>query len=245
MDSVAQNDPVLVVFDYDPALSGELEAAAAPVVAHVLGRGAKLAVLSTNPTGPALAEQFLEKTQPGNKSYVNLGYLAGGPSGVLYFATSPEQAAGLPGDWKAFADLRNVQTPPEFKLSDFKALLILTDNPDTSRNWIEQARSAIDHGTPLDYSDDTPILMVISAQAEPMIRPYFDSGQIQGLVTGLVGAKVYEQAAGSQGGLGQRYWGAFSLGIFTIILLIIGGAIWSLVTGRQAGNGKPEGGTVS
>jgi len=36
--------------------------------------------------------------------------------------------------------------------------------------------------------------MVISAQAEPMIRPYFDSGQIKGLVSGLSDAKIYEQS---------------------------------------------------
>ena len=71
------------------------------------------------------------------------------------------------------------------KLSDFAAILILTDNADSGRAWIEQTGSAI---------GNTPLLMVISAQAEPMLLPYYDSGQIKGLVTGLAGGEAYAQA---------------------------------------------------
>ncbi len=69
-------------------------------------------------------------------------------------------------------------------LSDFAAVIILTDNADTGRNWIEQAGPRL---------GSTPMVMIISAQAEPMIRPYFDSGQLKGLVSGLSDAKIYEQ----------------------------------------------------
>ena len=51
-------------------------------------------------------------------------------------------------------------------------------------------------------SSGKPMLMVISAQAEPMIRPYYDSGQLQGLVTGLAGGKAYEEIINRPGAAG-------------------------------------------
>jgi hypothetical protein len=245
--------PLLVVFDYAPAFAGELEAAAAPLIDYLLlNKAPRLALISTNPTGPALAERFFSDPsasplvaghayQPGQQ-YMNLGYLAGGPAGVQYFALLPNQAAPFTADGKAAWDeaspLQGIQ-----KLSDFAAIIVLTDSADTGRVWIEQTRAAIDHGSPLDYGDDTPILMVISAQAEPMIIPYFDSGQIQGLISGLAGGEISERnyRLGSSG-LAQRYWNSFGAGIFIAVMLMLGGGLWSAVAAWRERHNQPGGG---
>jgi hypothetical protein len=217
LDALPDGAPVLVVFDYEPALSGELQAAAAPVIDRILLLGARLALISTNPTGPALAEQFLESTQSYHletgMQYVNLGYLPGGPAGVYYFASGPQVAAPLTVDRTPAWATPTLQGVGQF--GDFDMLVILTDNADSSRAWIEQTQSFI---------GDMPILMVISAQAEPMIRPYYDSGQIQGLVTGLAGGKTVEQSFES-GGLARRYWDSFGTGTFTAVILIVAGGV--------------------
>lgn len=225
--------PILLVFDYDPALSGELEASAAPVIDHVLFLGARLALVSTAPTGPALAEQFLESTQPYHLEtglqYTNLGYLAGGPAGILSFATNPVAAARLTVDgdpaWETPA-LQGVS-----KLSDFAAVIILTDNADNGRIWIEQTRTFI---------GGTPLLMIISAQAEPMIRPYYDSGQIQGMVTGLVGGKTYEQSYAAPG-LARRYWDSFGLGALAAEIMIAVGSVLGAIMAWRARKKTGEG----
>ena len=228
--ALSGNVPVLVAFDYDPALSGELEAVAAPLMDQLLTKNVPLAFISTSPTGPALAEHFLLKTPLVNMhqyqsgmQYVNLGYLAGGPAGILYFANAPTEAmqftqAGQPVVWGT-GPLQGIQ-----KLSDFAAVIILTDNADTGRNWIEQA------GTHLG---STPMLMVISAQAEPMIRPYFDSGQVKGLISGLTDAKIYEQTY-TRPGLANRYWDSFSIGMLVAELLIGAGAVLGVVIDWRA-----------
>ena len=215
--------PVLLVFDYEPAYSGELEVTAAPVVDNLFFSGARLAILSTSPTGPALAEHFFKTTQSQHNyqsglQYTNLGYLAGGASGVLSFVLNPSQTipqamdGSLPWQSPLLQDVRS--------LSDFKAVIILTDNSDTARIWVEQAGMVL---------GETPLLMAISAQAEPMIRPYYDSKQIKGLVTGLAGGKAYEQAL-QLSGLGQKYWDSFSYGLFIAELIIIFGALWSILS---------------
>jgi hypothetical protein len=229
IEGIPANAPVLVAFDYDPALSGELEAAAAPLFDQLLSKGTRLTLVSTSPTGPALAERFLQTTPLVNahqyrsgEQYVNLGYLAGGPASILYFAGSPADAMPdtVNGD-PAWA------TPPlqgVLHLSDFAAVIILTDNADTGRNWIEQSSQ---------YLGKTPMMMVISAQAEPMIRPYFDSGQLKGLVSGLLDAKIYEQSY-NRPGLAYHYWDSFSIGMLVAELLIVIGATWSAVVAWRA-----------
>lgn len=234
--SLPSNAPVLAVFDYDPALSGELEAAAAPLMDHLLLQGPRLALISTSPTGPALAERLLHDTSASplvaghnyqaGQQYVNLGYLAGGSSGLLYFAISPANAAPFTVDGQQAWQLPPLQGIR--KLSDFAAIIVITDNADSGRVWIEQAGSTI---------GNTPILMVISAQTEPMIFPYYDSGQIKGLVTGLAGGEAYGLTfvrPDAQTGLAQRYWNSFSAGTLVAEILIVVGALWSAVTGWRA-----------
>lgn len=241
LPSRATNAPVLVVFDYDPAFSGELEAAAAPLMDHLLLQGPRLALISTSPTGPAQAERLLHDTTASplvaehnyqaGLQYVNLGYLAGGPSGVQYFAISPVEAAPFTLDGQPAWQLPPLQGIQ--KLSDFAAIIVLTDNADSGRVWIEQTGSMI---------NNTPMLMVISAQAEPMILPYYDSGQIKGLVTGLAGGEAYEQTfirPDAQTGLAQRYWNSFSVGTLIAELLIVAGALWNAITGWRLRLAKP------
>jgi hypothetical protein len=229
-----ENIPVLIAFDYDPALSGELEATAAPFIDKLLRKGTPLAFISTSPTGPALAERFMQTTPlvsshqyRRGEQYVNLGYLAGGPAGMLYFAGDPTNAMPTTVDGKPAWEtgpLQGVQG-----LSHFAAFILLTDNADTGRNWIEQVGPRL---------GNTPMIMIISTQAEPLMRPYFDSGQLKGLVSGLADAMIYEQSD-NRPGLAHLYWSSFSVGTLVAALLIVIGAIWSAVTGWRARRRNP------
>ena len=60
-------------------------------------------------------------------------------------------------------------------------LLILAARSEEVQRWIEQVQ-------PLD---DAPIVAVTSAAVDPAIRPYVDSGQIIGLVSGYAGGIEY------------------------------------------------------
>jgi hypothetical protein len=234
--NLPSNAPVLVVFDYEPALSGEMEAAATPLMDHLLLQEPRLALISTSPTGPALAERFLHDTnasplvaahnyQPGQQ-YVNLGYLAGGSSGVQFFANSPTEAAQFTLDNQHAWTLPPLQGVRAIK--DFAVIIVLTDNADSGRVWIEQTGSMI---------GNTPMLMVISAQAEPMILPYYLSGQVTGIVTGLAGGEAYGQIFSrptSTSGLAEKYWSSFGVGTLVAVTLIIIGALWSGVAGWRA-----------
>jgi hypothetical protein len=228
------NSPVLLIFDYQPALTGEMEAAAAPMIDHLLYSGARLTIISSSPTGPALAERFLQNTLGGHEyqagqQYVNLGYLSGGPAGMLDFAQTPTLAAPYSTDgqpaWEQLP-LQGIE-----KISDYAAVIILTDDADIGRIWVEQTGNLL---------GETPMLMVISAQAEPMIRPYYDSGQIQGLITGLAGGKAYANFTQLKGPA-DNYWNAFSIAMLVAEIMIVLGAIWSAIQALRERHQLEEG----
>ncbi len=221
--------PVLLAVDYNPAWRAEMEAAAEPVVDHLMVRGARLAVLSTQPMGPALAEHFIHGPLGSHgyregEQYVNLGYLSGGMAALQHLAASPMAAA--PWSIQGYAAW---ETPPlagVHRLSDFALVMVITDDPDIARAWVEQVQP---------HLGDTPLVMVVSAQAEPLVRPYYESQppQVQGMVTGLMGGLAYMRLTGRLGE-GVQYWGGFTWGIWAAILLLVLGGLYNLFLGWRA-----------
>ncbi len=225
INALPADGSVLLVFDYEAGFSGEMKAIALPLVTQLMTRGQNLVVISTQPTGPALAESLfteLEKHSDyevvAGTNYQNLGYLAGGTSGIANFISSPHKTIGNNALWETHP-LAEIT-----KFSDFSAVVILTNDVEKGRNWIEQ--KTVYAGS--SDEDMSPFLMAISAQAEPIIYPYYFSGQVDGLISGLSGSALYEHVLGEEG-LGRRYWDAYSVGLLLAEILIAVGAMGSFL----------------
>ena len=236
VESLPENSPVLVIVDYEPARSAEMEAVAVPLLDHmILLRHPRLALISTKTTGNLLAEKLITGSflaghnyQTGSQ-YIDLGFLPGGLTGVLAFSQDPVAAKPLDFNkdlaWTAPA-LQGVT-----RLSDFAALILLTDDVDSARVWIEQAGP---------YRGSAPFVLAASAQAAPMIQPYVDSRQVSGLVSGLSGAAMLEHNNASRPGTARIWWDAYSLGLVIAASMILGGGAWNLVQGiRTRWSGEP------
>ncbi len=222
--SLQPGDKVLIAMDYEPAYAGELEAAASPVLNHLMVKQADLYIISTNPAGSSLAMKMLsglnryprpahEPYQSGESFHV-LGYLPGGQAGIQLLNQ------GLVKAIPVTPDLVKSSTFPalteQTRLTDFKALLILSDQPDTVRTWLEQLQ--IENGQPALWA-------VVSAQAVPLLRPYVRSGQLQGLAAGEYGGALYERIF-QQPGVAWGQWNVYHTGLTTAILMILlGGAL--------------------
>jgi hypothetical protein len=221
---------VLISFDYEPALSGEMDAAASAVVDHLMLRGAYLTLVSTSPSGPIVAARFLAVTQSdhnyvANEQYVNLGYIPGGAAGLLGFAESPQRILpfSLDGGRAAWGGQGRQALPPLQgieNLSDFSLIMVITASPTVARTWVEQVQPFLAGG-----AFPTPLVMILSAQAGPLVQPYYQANprQIQGLVTGLRDGAAYANLTG-RSGLPRKYWDAFSVGLVLAgVLITIGG----------------------
>jgi hypothetical protein len=100
--------------------------------------------------------------------------------------------------------------------------MLITDNADSARAWIEQTASA---------RGAIPLVVISSAQASPMIQPYYASQQVNGLVSGLYGGALFEQNNAGRPGIARKYWDAYSIGMLLAMALIVGGGLVNLALG--------------
>jgi hypothetical protein len=190
------------------------------VITHLLRRNATPTLISTLSTGPMQIERLMaqvgaaeNRTLAPGQQYVNRGFISGGPLALASLANRPgtASAAGLQG----IGDL-----------SAYRMVIVATADPDRARSWIEQIAGAL---------GSTPLVMILSEQAEPMVRPYYDAatGPVRGMLTGLTGALVYETNTAQQGGAG-RDWAPFNVGLVIAVTLMLLGALFNILSGRLA-----------
>ncbi len=219
INELYDGQPVLIAFDYQPAATAEMHIAAASVVDHLMERGTYLTFVSTQPTGPVLAEYFLTATQEKhgympNQQYINLGYLPGESAGLVSFVIAPKKIIPL-----AFDGSNAWGSPPLVNvdsIEDFAMILVITDDPNTAKNWIEQVST---------HLENTPLNMVVSAQAEPLIQPYFRASPqlLSGYVSGVIHSLNYENLR-EQPNLANAAWLPYNIGIIiTVGTMFIGG----------------------
>jgi hypothetical protein len=103
-------------------------------------------------------------------------------------------------------------------LSDFFSVIIITDNADTMRAWVEQVQPSLGL---------SPLYAILSAQVSPLIQPYLDSNQLQGGLSGISGGAMYSQIL-ARPGFSDAYWNSFQIGAVGAILLILAGGLFHL-----------------
>jgi hypothetical protein len=230
--------PVLMAFDYEAGYSGEMNVAISNVITQLVNKKAYLTLVATTPSGPALAESIINDVyshQVGSTaSYSNvadLGYIPGGTMGLLGLATSPRSI--LPYSLNGYNVWAGAPLNAISSIKDFSAVIVMTNDPDTARIWIEQI------GPQLQQADK-PLLIVTSSQAEPLIRPYYEASpaQVQGMIAGLAGGIAYGRTMGNiqQNGV----WEAYSIGVTISILIILIGSIAGGVLKMLASDKKKE-----
>ena len=158
-----------------------------------------------------------------DKDFINLGYLPGGAAGVMAFSENPILIKPLTTTGENAWTTTVLQDVKSF--SEFKAIIVLTSDAESARIWIEQTENT---------RGDAQLLVVSSAQSGPMISPYVQSGQVDGMVTGLDNSAPIEWGNGGRPGMVRRYWDAYGFGLLTAASLIVLGSLWSLVSGWQA-----------
>ena len=229
MNSLPLGQPVLLVFDYEPGFSPEMDAVAGAMVENLIGRGQPIVSLSSRPTGPLLADRMIlriggDRELENGVDFLHLGYLSGGSTAVQLFASSPRSSIvdgfRLPEEPDG---VRVWETPiltEIHNLNDFSMIAIITSGSEAARNWIEQLNL---------YIEQTPLVMVSSAGSEPMIRPYHESEtpQVQGILTGLRSSITYEVSNGRLSDATQN-WNAFGTAMLVAELILISGIVYGV-----------------
>jgi hypothetical protein len=182
VQNLAPETQVVVYWAYDPATSGEMDLVMEPVVRHLLARRVRLAVVSPLPGGPASARRLLARVRgdtTGTSDPASLSELAGPTT----FAFLPGGAAVLP--LLAIAPAAGLPEGAALSAAERRPGLVVVAaaHAEDAQDWLEQVQ-------PLEH---TPVVAVTGAGADPILRPYLDSGQLSGLVSGFDGAYAYAQ----------------------------------------------------
>ncbi len=193
VDSLPANASVLVYWAYDPSTAGELDLEALAVTTHLFEKRARITAISLLPGGPATARRLINRARLEWQRSENLAvtakstwtipiiYLPGGSSILALIAQDPASALigmepdTLPPDTNAFA-----ATPD--------LAVVFGAQADDVQHWLEQVQ-------PLNGA---PVVAVVAAGADPVVRPYLDSGQLAGLVSGFDGAYSYRELLDEQ-----------------------------------------------
>ncbi len=230
VNALPADKPVLIAADFDAGLSGEIGYTSQAFFEHLMLRNIPMATLSTNPAGSALMGNMLSAAQARVSTYdlaartVQFGYLAGGSVALQSMASDVHMA--LPYTAELFPAWTNPLLVNIQKISDFGALVVMTDDADTGRYWVEQVQPAL---------EGIPLIVVTSAQSAPMLLPYYESGQINGVIAGMAGGTAYEQILQIPGE-STFYFGAYQSLVLVVFVLILIGGVVALVMPQENGH---------
>ncbi len=233
LDALPDGGNILLAVDYDPGFAGEMRFAASSVLERLIEKNESLVLVSTVPAGPVIAQNLIAQTlldRPDlaakyslSSSVVNLGYLPGGAASLQEFASAPRQAAQF--GFKAGVDASSPWLQPALQniqdVSQFSMVMVLTDSLDSGRAWIEQVQPVL---------KTTPLTMVVSAQAAPLIQPYVDSGQVKAMISGISGGTAFEHYLKTAGVSSSADWNAYTSGLLVLVAFIFLGILLQIGT---------------
>lgn len=198
-EALSPDASVLVIFDYQAGFADEITLIAQPVLDLIIKPGCEIAILTSSPSGMLLADRLLNEVI-GTEDIIlrDLGFVPSA-SLIAYSLASPVTS-------KIF--------PLELEAGDFDGVLILSDTFEDAVVWIEQFSARI---------PSTPVNCLVTAQAGPLLAPYWESGQVTGMISGLSEAHQLEAVMGESTLVAYR-WRAYRFGIFMMIAMLVIGA---------------------
>jgi hypothetical protein len=221
-------DVVLVAYEWNAQRSAELRPLEQAVTSRLIGRKAKLILLSTDLQGTLLSFDLRaplraagynidpDGTPYGGRDYVLLGYRPGGELALRSLAQDlrGELAVDFEGNdaTPGLLATRLDGTPRVSGLADLSMIVVLADQPQDVQVWMEQVHSA---------APGVPIAFLMPEEAEPMAQPYLRLPNVYHLA-GLQGALALDAVApGADSAAIARATGQQSLAILAFVILLV------------------------
>ncbi|NPA06661.1 MAG: hypothetical protein GXO54_04570 [Chloroflexi bacterium] len=180
VEALPPNAPVLVAVDVSWLNVAEMETIARPLLQHLAARESHVVMVTTVPWSVQMGPSWA----PSSLRWWEAGFIPGGPVALaqfgqalpfaLHLSGSPLDAARVPS-WRAVQDWSHIPL-----------VVVLTDNPEILRLWLEQVAPQLPAGTRL--------VLGVSAQAAPVVEAYRSAVPTWGgAVVGFEGGLAYQQ----------------------------------------------------
>ncbi len=196
--AMADNKPIFISFEWEPTGAAEHEPMARSIVRHIFSRDGKIVVMckGNGQLGEAMHLQLLEDcAQEYGKNYgADYVYLAYKPgSSILVINLGESLQSAWPKDSRG-EDLDKIPlTRGIGRLSDFGYHIVLCAGLTSVVDWITYGQS------PYNLKMGFGVL----GNVTPDVYNYVQSGQVVGLLGGLIGAAQYEQLI-QEKGIGEQ-----------------------------------------
>ncbi len=226
IEAMPAGSKVLLSCDYDPAAKAEVYPMNMAILRHLFSRDIRVVVISLWEGGPPMAEQALsaaaeEYDKTYGVDYVNLGFKEGREATLI---TMGENLPGaFPSDYYR-TPVRQIPLMAEVRqYHSFDLLISLTAGYPGGREYAKYVQPRY----------DIPMVCAVVATGVPFLMPYYQSRQISGLLTGIIGGAEYEELIGAPG-WATRAMDPLTMGHIMIIAFIILGnvATWMTRKGR-------------
>lgn len=229
IDELPAGSLMLFVTAIGPGNEAELLPQSIAVIKHMISLGHKIVFVPLAAVSPAYTARYAElcagEGLVAGVDYLDLPFLAGGET---VYAAIGSNFQSLYENEPASPLLGSIADVTDFAM-------VIDCGAGESQRW------AIAH---IEEPKGVPIVALITAVILAVTQPYFSSGQVQGLVSGLNGAAEYEFLA-KVPGKAAAGMDAQSLGHLLIILFVILGNV-GYFAGRRPGRsaGGNQGGAA-
>jgi hypothetical protein len=195
VESVPNNAPVLVVYDWDATRSAEMSVLSQAVMRHLMSRHISFVTISTAPQGPGFAQQVVRNALADpvanygytyGTDYLILGYIPGNEAALR--SAVDDFTAVLPLDYQQIQRLDSypiLQGGNIRGAKDFALVIDLASDEAELRNWIEQVGART----------NVPIVAAVPQSLDPIARSYnrVRGTGLQAVVSGTNGALQYNR----------------------------------------------------
>lgn len=212
-------DVVLVSIDYSPGAGLDADVSPRVVIQHLVQRGIKWVGISFETTdGPMMTNRIMagyeEQGYKYGTDFANLGYMAGGENAIRQFAldstiVTQDIRGNAPASLPVMQGIKSIK--------DFA--FVLQFSMGSPESWIRQVIDPMG----IKFALGTVTVSV------PSIVPYYNSGQLKGLMGGLSSGAQYERLL-DKPGRGLSMMDAQSMSHLLIIGFIILGNIGYFMT---------------
>jgi hypothetical protein len=247
VEELKEGDRVLLSVDLDPASTPELEPYFKAVVLQLKRRGVKLVIVSTWYSAPPLVDRWIRESivrpmvRPGeagydgvpdrayvkNEDFVWLGFREGKDATINGFATD------LPGTFDHRAadgtPLKDIPLMNGIKtLSDFDLVVLVSAGSPGLKEYVQQAQGR----------GNVRMVGACTAVSTTEYAPYYNAGQLLGLVGGMAKAAEYEALVGRPGNAAKGT-DALNFGHLVVIVAILFGNVIYFAS-RRRGRRRPS-----
>ncbi|MFC1587177.1 hypothetical protein ACFL54_02605 [Planctomycetota bacterium] len=222
-----ENGTVLVSFDFDPASKAELEPMARAILHDLFKNNVKVVAMGHWVTGVDMARALLEEAAKEHnkeygKDYTFLGWKAG--AGMLIVNMGQDFHSAFPKDGDGKYDTTKMSVTKDITtIRDFDYIISLAAGGVGIDLWIMFAQAKYD--------------MIIGGGCTAVMAPdyytYLQSGQLNGLIGGMVGAAEYEKIIDRSGDARAGMTSQSVSHLILIFFIIFGNICYSIGQSRK------------